>query len=203
MIFLEQNITSIAYRRLNTQWQKWMLVSGFPAAVQNQALGGRRWAGEDGAAGWLWWPVCPASGPTSPFCSTCRYPIQHNQRQLGDLQGHHLPTMCSIYPYNLHGKWTSLMILAVFSPDPKNLQTYLCCYRKVSAEKYIQERAWASYCTPILICLHAIGQISVFPYCRSGEALEQVAQRSCGYAIPGSVQGFQQLGLVASVPGLW
>ena len=44
-------------------------------------------------------------------------------------------------------------------------------------------------------------------HCEGGEALEQVAQRSCGGLIPGSVQGqvgwgFEQRGLVESVPVL-
>ena len=42
-------------------------------------------------------------------------------------------------------------------------------------------------------------------YCEGGEALEQVAQRSCGCPVPGSVQGqvgrgFEQPGLVEVVP---
>ena len=42
-------------------------------------------------------------------------------------------------------------------------------------------------------------------YSESGEALEQVAQRSCGCPIPGSVQeqvgwGFEQPGLLGDVP---
>jgi len=42
-------------------------------------------------------------------------------------------------------------------------------------------------------------------YNEGGEALEQVAQRSCGCPLPGSVQGqvgwgFEQPGLVAGVP---
>ena len=42
-------------------------------------------------------------------------------------------------------------------------------------------------------------------YCKGGNALEQVAQGSCGCPLPGSVQGqiawgFEQLGLVEDVP---
>ena len=42
-------------------------------------------------------------------------------------------------------------------------------------------------------------------HCEGGEALEQVAQRSCGCPLPGSVQGqvgwgFEQPDLVADVP---
>jgi len=42
-------------------------------------------------------------------------------------------------------------------------------------------------------------------YCESGEALAQVAQRSCGCPLPGSVQGqfgwgFEHPGLVEGVP---
>jgi len=42
-------------------------------------------------------------------------------------------------------------------------------------------------------------------YCEGGEALAQVAQRSCGCPLPGSVQGqagqgFEQPGLVEGVP---
>jgi len=42
-------------------------------------------------------------------------------------------------------------------------------------------------------------------YCEGDEALEQVAQRSCGCPLPGSVQGqagwgFEQPGLVEGVP---
>jgi len=43
-------------------------------------------------------------------------------------------------------------------------------------------------------------------YCEGGEALAQVAQRSCGCPLPGSVRGqagwgFEQPGLVEGVPG--
>ena len=42
-------------------------------------------------------------------------------------------------------------------------------------------------------------------YYEGGEALEQASQRSCGYPLPGSVQGqdgqgFEQPGLVEGVP---
>ena len=42
-------------------------------------------------------------------------------------------------------------------------------------------------------------------YCEGGEALEYVAQRSCGWPLPGSVQGqagrgFEQPGLLEGVP---
>jgi len=42
-------------------------------------------------------------------------------------------------------------------------------------------------------------------YCEGGEALEQIAQRSCGCLLPGSVQGqvgwgFEQPGVVEGVP---
>jgi len=43
------------------------------------------------------------------------------------------------------------------------------------------------------------------PYCEGCEALAQVAQRSCGCPVPGSVEGqvgreFKKPGLVESVP---
>ena len=48
--------------------------------------------------------------------------------------------------------------------------------------------------------------VNHFLYCDGGEALEQVAQRSCGCPLPGSVQGqvgwgFGELDVVEGVPG--
>jgi len=50
-----------------------------------------------------------------------------------------------------------------------------------------------------------IGPKAEIFYDEGGEALAQVAQRSCGCPLPGSVQGqvrrgFEQLGLVEGVP---
>jgi len=52
--------------------------------------------------------------------------------------------------------------------------------------------------------LHPIVKKEILPY-EGGEALEQVAWRSCGCPLPGSVQGqvgwgFEQPGLVEGVP---